>query len=493
MKKRQNSRSIITPAGVLALFALSISVAEARVSLESFASLIEELSPTVVNISISQKVSGNSGFRGLPPGIPPGTPFEAFFRDFWERGGEGDASPLPPPSRQVNSLGSGFVIDPDGIIITNNHVIANADEITVNFTDGESLPATLIGRDPRTDLAVIKVKPGKKLAYAKFGDSDKARVGDWVLAVGNPFDLGGTVTAGIISAVNRNINAGPYDSFIQTDAAINRGSSGGPLFNLDGEVIGVNTAIISPSGGSIGIGFAVPASIAVGVIEQLRKYGETRRGWLGVQIQTVSDEIAESLNLSEARGAIVASVESGSPADRAGIEAGDVILQFNGIDVEKMRDLPRIVADTPIGEQVNVIVFRDGEEKILAAVVARLEEGEREVEARNEKKDDSKGEAQEILGLKLSALDDNLRQRYGLNEEAKGVVVVGVAPNSPASEKYILPGALITEVGQNPVNSFEDVKAQINKARDEGRRSVLMKLESEERARFVALRLDDIP
>ena len=317
------------------------------------------------------------------PQFPPGSPFEEFFKDFFERqrpGGNGDNDEGGNrPTRRVFSLGSGFVVDPSGIVITNNHVIAEADEITVIFSDNTRRKAEVLGRDAKTDLAVLQLKqePGDgELPFVTLGDSDKSRVGDWVMAIGNPFGLGGSVTAGIISARSRNINAGPYDDFIQTDASINRGNSGGPLFNMDGEVIGVNTAIFSPSGGSVGIGFSIASNLAKPVIEQLREYGKTRRGWLGVRIQPVTDEIAESLALDEPRGALVASVFEPGPAAEAGFEPGDVILKFDGQEVPIVRALPRIVAETGIGKAVAVEVWRKGKMVTLSVKIGELKEDE---------------------------------------------------------------------------------------------------------------------
>ncbi|MEL6481195.1 MAG: Do family serine endopeptidase, partial [Pseudomonadota bacterium] len=347
-----------------AVTTLAPSETQAQARPGSFADLAERLSPAVVNISTAQKVE--QAERGEQQ-VPEGTPFEDLFRDFFERG-------RPQGPRQVQSLGSGFVISAEGYVVTNNHVIEEADEITVNFADGSSLPAELVGTDPKTDIALLKIEPTQPLEFVKFGDSEASRVGDWVLAIGNPFGLGGSVSAGIISARDRNINAGPYDDFIQTDAAINRGNSGGPLFNLDGEVIGVNTAIISPTGGSIGIGFAVPSAIAENVVAQLQEFGQTKRGWLGVRIQTVNDELAEALGLDRPQGALVADVTSEGPAEEGGIEAGDVILKFDGKDISEMRDLPRIVAETAVGSTVRVVVFRKGKTQSVKVTLGLLEE-----------------------------------------------------------------------------------------------------------------------
>src|ERR1700728_2930070 len=342
---------------------------------ENIADVAEQVIDAVVNISTSQKVDARVGNM---PDLPPGSPMEEFFEEFCKnrrgKGGPGDQDRTP---RRINSLGSGFIIDASGLVVTNNHVIADADEINVILNDGTKLPAQLVGKDSKADLALLPVHPDKPLKAVKFGDSDKLRLGQWVIAIGNPFSLGGTVTAGIVSARNRDIQSGPYDNYIQTDAAINRGNSGGPLFNLNGEVIGINTAIISPSGGSIGIGFAVPSDTARPVLDQLRQYGEARRGWLGVRIQQVTDDIAESLSIRPPHGALVAGVDEKGPAKPGGIEPGDVVVKFDGKDIKEMRDLPRIVADTPIGKQVDVVVIRKGKEETHQIKIGRLAEDEK--------------------------------------------------------------------------------------------------------------------
>ena len=346
------------------------------------------------------------------PDLPPGSPMEKFFDDFFKHhhGQGGDAENEP---HRINSLGSGFIIDPSGLIVTNNHVIDDADEISVILNDGTKLKAELVGKDSKSDLALLRVHYDKPLKFVKFGDSDKLRLGEWVIAIGNPFSLGGTVTAGIVSARNRDINSGPYDNYIQTDAAINRGNSGGPLFNLNGNVIGINTAIISPSGGSIGIGFAIPSDSAIPVIDQLQKYGEARRGWLGVRIQEVTDELADSLNIGPARGALVAGVDGKGPAKPAGIEPGDVVVAFDGHDIKEMRDLPRIVADTPVGKQVDVVVIRKGKQATLKVTVGRLKDDEKvaEAETKKETAPEHKSVVQKTLGLELSSLTDDAAQK----------------------------------------------------------------------------------
>ena len=466
----------------MALPLVDTAPAFARGAPESFADLAERLSPAVVNISTSQTVQARAG-RGQVPGLPEGSPFEDFFEDFLERQGRQGAP------RRVQSLGSGFVVDPSGYVITNNHVIDGADEIKVIFSDGHSLPAELVGRDPKTDLAVLKIEPDRELAFVPFGKSADARVGDWVVAIGNPFGLGGTVTAGIISAINRDINAGPYDDFIQTDASINRGNSGGPLFNLDGEVIGVNTAIISPSGGSIGIGFAIPADTATSVVAQLREFGETRRGWLGVRIQSVTEEIAEGLGMDAPKGALVAGVNEEGPAKDAGIEPGDVIVTFDGRDVPEMRELPKLVADTEIGRSVPVQIIRDGKEKTLSVKIARLDETDvADAGAGKGEKENETGIA-EVLGLGLASLTSANRSQYNVDDDVEGVLVTFVDPASAAAEKGIRRGDVIVEVAQEDVETPSDVVDLVKQEKASGRKSVLLLLSTGGDLRFVAVRV----
>ena len=358
------------------------------------------------------------------PGVPPGSPFEEFFEEFFKNRRGGQGGPKGPNAergpRRVNSLGSGFVIDATGLIVTNNHVISEADEITAVFNDGSKLKAEVLGRDSKTDLALLRVKPDKPLKAVKFANSDKVRLGEWVLAIGNPFSLGGSVTAGIVSARNRDINSGPYDNYIQTDASINRGNSGGPLFNLDGEVVGVNTAIISPSGGSIGIGFAVPANTAMAVLDQLREFKEVRRGWLGVKIQQVTDDIAESLNIKPVRGALVAGVDDKGPAKPAGIEPGDVIVKFDGKDIKEMRDLPKIVGDTPVGKDVPVIVVRKGKEETKTVRLGRLEDTPQQASVKTDQPAEEKSVVQKALGLNLAGMSDDLRKKFKIKDVGEG-------------------------------------------------------------------------
>ncbi len=449
----------------------------------SVADVAEGLQDAVVNISTTQTLKGSTENAPNGPG-PKGSPFEEFFDDFFD---DQDSEGLP---RKVSSLGSGFVIDPSGLVVTNNHVIEGADEIIINFTNGTKLKVTkILGHDPKTDLALLKVEPKKPLKAVEFGDSGKMRVGDWVMAVGNPFGLGGSVTVGVISATKRDINAGPYDDFLQTDAAINRGNSGGPLFNMDGQVIGVNTAIISPTGGSIGIGFAVPSNSAVQVVDQLKQYGETRRGWLGVQVQNVTEEIATSLGLQEPKGALVAKVSPDSPAAAAGIEPSDVILKFDGQPIDTMRSLPRAVAATKIGKSVAVEVVRKGQAMALNATIGRLPEGEETEDAvTSEDAPALEPEREDLLGLSIAPLTDELRGRFQIGQSIEGVIITEVKPNSPAAQKNVKPGDVIVEVTQEKVKQPQDVKARLLAVKKAGRRSVLLLLsDAKGELRFVAV------
>jgi len=455
----------------------------------------EAVIDAVVNISTKQSVDISSGAM---PQLPPGSPFEEFFEEFFKnrrgQGGQngqnapGGGTPTP---RRVNSLGSGFIIDASGLVVTNNHVIADADEVSVVLNDGTALKAEVLGRDTKTDLALLKVQATKPLKAVKFGDSDKLRLGEWVIAIGNPFSLGGTVTAGIVSARNRDINSGPYDNYIQTDAAINRGNSGGPLFNLNGEVIGVNTAIISPSGGSIGIGFAVPSKTVVAVIDQLREFKEVRRGWLGVRIQQVTDEIAESLSIKPARGALIAGVDDKGPAKPAGIEPGDVVVKFDGKDIKEMRDLPKIVAETTVGKDVEVVIVRKGKEEKKTVKLGRLDDGDKKVAALT-KKDavEEKPAIKKALGLDLANLTDELRKKHKIKDKVKGVLITGVDANSPAAEKRLAPGMVIAEVQQQPVTNATELQQRVDKLKKDGKKAVVLLVVSPDGdPSFVALSL----
>jgi serine protease Do len=472
----------------IGIFAFAPPLA-ARSAPDSFADLAQKLLPAVVNISSTSVAPSRSQTPELPQ-FPPGSPFEEFFRDFFDR------NRPQQQQRRATSLGSGFVIDTSGVVVTNYHVIQDADEVTVTFHDDTKVDAKIIGRDQKTDLAVLKIEPPKGITAVGWGNSDEARVGDWVVAIGNPFGLGGTVTAGIVSARGRDIRSGPYDDYIQTDASINRGNSGGPLFNMAGDVIGINTAIFSPTGGSIGIGFAIPSSTAKNVVNQLIKFGHTRRGWLGVRIQDVTEEIAESLGLDHPHGALVASVTDDSPAEKGAIKAGDVILAFNGHDVAEMRKLPRIVAETEIGKSVTVDLWREGKKVSTNVVVEELNEEEEQVASRGETGELSAREAEEQaiepLGMTLSGLTEEVRKKFDLGAEAKGVVVVAVDPAGPAAEKGIRPGDVIVEVTQDEVRVPGEIKAKVQEAKDAGRKSVLLLVEGQNGLRFVAIRIDQV-
>ena len=462
--------------GLLAL--LWSSAVQARSAPSSFADLAERLLPTVVNIQTSQTIEGGQAEQ-----------FEEFFKEFFERRGEG-GEPPPQQRRRGSSLGSGFIIDSSGYIVTNHHVIADADEVEVVLSDGTSLDATIVGSDKDTDLALLKVEAGTPLPATTWGDSEETRIGDWVVAIGNPFGLGGTVTAGIVSARQRDINAGRYDNFIQTDAAINKGNSGGPMFNLDGEVIGVNTAIFSPSGGSVGIGFATPSSMARNIIAQLRETGEVRRGWLGVRIQNVTDELAEGLRLDRPRGALVAAVTEGGPAEVAGIEQGDVILEFNGREVPEMRRLPAMVAETAVGSSVDVTIWRKNAEKKLKVKIGELEAEQVATAPAATPLEEEQPKAMESLGLALGEITPELRTRFNLDEGAKGVVVTEVKEGSSGAEKGLKAGDVIVEVDQEEVSTPADVVDKVERAKSEGYRVVTLLVFRQGDFQWVAVRID---
>nr|WP_093027409.1 DegQ family serine endoprotease [Ruegeria marina] len=452
---------------------------------ESLAPLAERISPAVVNITTSTLIEGRSGPQGI---VPEGSPFEDFFRDFQDRNG-GDNRP-----RRSSALGSGFVISEDGYIVTNNHVIAEADEILIEFFPGDGqpskdLPAKVIGTDEKTDIALLKVEAEGPLKYVKFGNSDTMRVGDWVIAMGNPLGQGFSVSAGIVSARNRALS-GSYDDYIQTDAAINRGNSGGPLFNMEGEVIGVNTAILSPNGGSIGIGFSMASNVVTKVVDQLRKYGETRRGWLGVRIQDVTEDMAEAMGLAKASGALISDVPDG-PAKEAGLKAGDVIVNFDGAEVSDTRDLVRRVGETEVGKSVRVVVQRDGSTQTVLVTLGRREDAERSETGGGSGDEQSEPEAVEkqFLGLTVSMLTDEMRNELGLADDAAGLVVTDVDETSEAFEKGLRGGDVITEAGQQKVSTLADFEARIDEAREAGRKSLLLLVRRGGEPRFVALGL----
>jgi len=434
--------------------------AQARGTPDSFADLVEQLSPAVVAVATERTVPG--GRQGQFQ-APPGSPLEEFFRRYFSQPGPGSE-----PMQRRMAAGSGFLIDAQGYIVTNNHVINGADSITVTLTDESEFEATLVGSDPKTDLALLKIEADRPLPFVPWGDSEVVRVGDWSLAIGNPFGLGGTVTAGIISARARNINAGLYDDFLQTDAPINPGNSGGPLFNLDGQVIGVNAAIASPSGGNVGIGFAIPAALAQPIIAQIREHGKAIRGWLGVQIQPLTGDLAEGLGIDGTEGALVAKVTVGSPAAHADLRPGDVITDLNGEPVEDPRELARIVAETPVGQTVPITVSRDGHEESLTVTIKTLDESEAALRLR----DDSP--ARTPLGLAVAPITPDLAAQFGVASDTVGVLVVGVDRNGPAARTDIRVGDVIVEAGQEPVRDPEDIGGAIKKSEQAGRRALLL-------------------
>lgn len=475
---RQPAKGLL--ALVLGLALLIAQAMSARAAPESFADLAEQVSPAVVNITTSAIVAGRTGPM---PNAPDGTPFDEFFRDFLDRQQDGDGNGDRPRPRRSQALGSGFVISEDGFIVTNNHVIDGADEITIEFFSGDELEAKLIGRDENTDLALLKVESDKPLPFVNWGDSEASRVGDWVMAMGNPLGQGFSVSAGIISARGRALS-GSYDDFIQTDAAINRGNSGGPLFNMDGEVIGVNTAILSPTGGSIGIGFAMSSRVAQNVIEQLKDYGETRRGWIGVRIQDIDEDMAEALGLEKVAGALVTDVPDG-PAKDAGMEAGDVILSFDGVEIEDTRQLVSLVGNTEIGKTVRVVVFRDGETQTLRVTLGRREEAERTRPASIP----ADPVERELLGVKVTTMTDQMREEAGIPASDQGLLVTDVDETSEAFEKGLRKGDVIAEAGQQPVATVADLENRIEEAREAGRKSILLLVRRSGEPRFVALSL----
>jgi len=477
---RQVRRPALAAIAMSALMLPTLTAPASARGPDGIADVAERVIDAVVNISTSQNVASRNqggGGGGAMPNLPNDPQLDELFRDFFNRRGQqGDNNQNRGGNtpRRVNSLGSGFIIDAAGIVVTNNHVIADADEITVILNDGSRIKAELVGKDQKTDLALLRIKTDKQLKSVKFGNSDGLRLGEWVIAIGNPFSLGGTVTAGIVSARNRDINSGPYDNYIQTDAAINRGNSGGPLFNLDGDVIGVNTAIISPSGGSIGIGFAVPSKVVQAVASSLQQFGEIRRGWLGVKIQQVTDEIAESLNIKPARGALIAGIDDKGPAKPAGIEAGDVIIKFDGKDIKEMRDLPRIVADTPVGRDVEVIVVRKGKEEKKTVKLGRLDDEKPVKASATPPPAEDKSVVQKSLGLQLSNMSDDLRKKYKIKDAVKGVVITGVDGGSVAADKRLTPGSTIVAIEQEQMAGAADVQKKVDALKKAGKKTALL-------------------
>ena len=479
---RQIHSVIINTLFVFSILMLLTLSAHARGAPESFADLAEELSPSVVNITTSTTIAGVTD--QARPQIPEGSPFEDLFRDFFNNGEGGQARP-----RRSSALGSGFVVSSDGYIVTNNHVIDKADEIVIEFFDGKELVAKLVGRDPKTDIAVLKVEASEPLPFVGFGDSDIARVGDWVMAIGNPLGQGFSVSAGIISARNRTLRSGPYDDFIQTDAAINRGNSGGPLFNMSGEVIGVNTAIISPNGGSIGLGFSMSSRVVGRVVKQLKEYGETRRGWLGVQIQDIDSDMAEALGLDKVSGALVSGVPEGPGAD-AGIQSGDVIISFDGVEVEDTRGLVTAVGNADVGKVVRVIIFRDGKTKTIKVTLGRREAAEKEKLVPVTKAPEKIKET-EKFGMKLLTINSESRIKLNLPEDLEGVAVLDVSETSDAFEKGIRAGDVIVEAGRTKIADVNDISKIFEDAIEAGRKSILLLVLKGDNSRFVGLSLSE--
>ncbi len=489
---RKSARHIAL-VSVVFISMFNVNIASARsdmiasIGTNTIADMVERNLDAVVNISTTRVVE-EGGRRLQAPEFPEGSPFGELFKDFFnEESFKGENNDGKKSKRRVNSLGSGFVISKDGYLVTNEHVINGADEITIIFNDGTELIAKVVGADKKVDIALLKVESENDLKFVGFGDDEKLRVGEWVVTIGNPFGFGSSVSAGIVSARGRNINSGPYDDFIQTDAAINKGNSGGPLFNLKGEVVGVNAAIVSPSGGNVGIGFSIPASTVMPVIAQLKEFGETRRGWLGVVIQNVTDDIAESIGMDEARGAFVAKVFKDSPAEDAGVKAQDVIIKFNNQDVPTQADLPKIVANTEINKDVTIVVIRDGKELELEVKVGLLKEGEKKALAEvNAEK--PKSDVQTILGIELQELSEAIIEEFKLDPETKGLLIVGVEGDSAAAEKMLRPGDRILEASRNEVNTYEQLRDIIKQTKDKDRSKILLLVEQPNGSvRFVAL------
>ncbi len=491
-------------------------------SLPSFAPLVKKVMPAVVNISVQEKSEiaqsdqgqeedqgsdqdddqdqqdpdqGQQAPGNRSPGARPvpGSPLDQFLRRFFDQQQQGRnfGGPAPTPHDQQRvALGSGFIIDPTGFVVTNNHVVDHADKVTVIFQDDSRHPAKVIGRDTKTDLALLKIETDHPLPFVTWGDSNAAQVGDWVLAVGNPFGLGGTVSTGIISARGLDIRSGPYDDFLQIDASINRGNSGGPTFNIDGQVIGINTAIYSPNGGSVGIGFAIPSSLAKSVIDQIKDHGKVQRGWLGVQIQEVTPEIAESFGLAKPEGALVADVTADSPAAKAGFKQGDVITAFNGHDIKHVRDLPIMVAQTPVGQKSEVKIWRKDGPVTLSATIVEMPKNLEQVADNSDNGDSDTPDNASALGLRLAPLSQQTRQRYHVPKDVQGVVVTSIANSSPLNEIGIQAGDVIQQIDQKTITTPEEAVAEITAARGDkgGKKPVVFLINRHGTKQFIALK-----
>ena len=446
----------------------------------SFADLVERVSPAVVTVTVEERAEPTRQFN--PEDLPE--PFRDFFNQFGQNGGKQFQAP-----KKAVAMGSGFIVDRQGLIVTNNHVVDGARKITVKLPDGREFDAKLVGADQPTDIAVIKVKSDKPLPSVEFGDDHQVRVGDWVIAVGNPFGLSNTVTAGIISSIGRDVGNGPYTDYLQIDAPINRGNSGGPTFDLEGKVIGMNSMIYSPSGGSVGIGFAIPSSTIHEVVSQLESHGKVSRGWLGVQIQSLTPEIAASVGSKESKGAIVASIVPGSPAAKAGFKPGDLVLAVNGKSVEDSRELTRRVATLLAGSKASFTVVRDGKNQTVTAMIGTRKEEQAATNAPPEL-NSSVGATGEAMGLGLAAVTPEVRRAYNLDDHINGVLVTRVDPESDAADKGIEPGDVVVSVGNRPVHTPQEVKSTLQGAQSQGRKSVLVLVEgSNSGQRFVALKI----
>lgn len=454
---------------------------------EGFSALVKKVMPTVASISTSRQVGGGTTQPDLPQ-FPPGSPFEEFFKEFFDQ----DRPNGQQRQRRASSVGSGFIIGPDGYVVTNNHVIADSDQITVTLFDDSEFEAKLVGRDPKTDLALLKIESAQPLPYVEWANSDDVEIGDWMVAIGNPFTFGFSVTAGIVSGRGRNIRAGPYDDFFQVDAAINRGNSGGPSFTLDGKVFGVNTAIFSPSGGNVGIGFAIPSNQARRVIESIRSTGRVARGWLGVRVQSMTAEIAESLGLQEDIGALVATVTPGGPAAAAEIEEGDVILSFDGQSIDEMRTLPRLVGDAAPSDVVTVEIWRDGERSTLQVTLGELQDDVLLAETADQDSGPQRTVVEiEELGLVLATIDDELREQFGFESDVSGLVILEIVEEGAAEDQNLMPGDRVLEINQHEIGSAPELQAKVNEARSDGQKSVLLLIDRAGDRRFVGIRFSD--